>query len=78
MSDLGIREAIDPAEMSEHLQNRMQEFVSSLLVISSMTKRGGVLADEYREREFPAIRRMAIRLLDALEKGEPVRHPWDI
>jgi hypothetical protein len=61
----------------DDIRNRIEDLVSSLLILDGMTKRGGALPDEYRERELPAIKRFAGRVLDALEKGERARQPWD-
>lgn len=61
----------------DDLRNRIEDLVSSLLVLSGMTKRGGALDEEYRAKELPAIKRFATRVLDALEKGEPAHQPWD-
>lgn len=61
----------------DDIEGNIQALVSTLLLLSGMTKRGGVLPEAYREKELPAIRRFAGRVLDALEKGEPAKQPWD-
>lgn len=61
----------------DDIRNRVEDLVSSLLVLTGMTKRGGALEEEYRQKELPAIKRFATRVLDALEKGEPAAQPWD-
>lgn len=61
----------------DDLRNRVEDLVSSLLVLTGMTKRGGTLEEEYRQRELPAIKRFATRVLDALEAGVPTKNPWD-
>lgn len=68
-----------PEELNEALVRRMESMVSDLLVISGMTRRGAVLPPEYnKEWGLASIRRFAERLFDALEKHEPVKHPWDV
>lgn len=61
----------------EDLENNMQALVSTLMLLQGMTKRGGILDKAYRANELPAIKRFAGRVLDALEKGEPARQPWE-
>lgn len=61
----------------DDLENNLQALVSTLLLLNGMTKRGGVLSEDYRAKELPAIKRFAGRVLDALEKGEPAHQPWD-
>jgi hypothetical protein len=63
-------------ELNEALVRRIQSMNSDLMVLSGMTKRGAVLPKQYRELE--ALRRYFNRLVDALERGEPVSHPWDV
>jgi hypothetical protein len=65
-----------PEELNEALIRRMESMTSDLLVLSGMTKRGAVLPEAYRTREFHAIWMMALRVLRALERGEAVSHPW--
>jgi hypothetical protein len=62
---------------SDDVRNRIEDLVSSLLVLDGMTKRGGSLDESYRQKELPSIRRFAGRVLDALEKGERAVQPWD-
>ena len=64
-------------ELNAALERRMEDLVSSLMVINGMTKRGAVMPEKYREQELPAIRRFATRIFDALEKGVPAGQPWD-
>jgi hypothetical protein len=66
-----------PEELNAALERRMEDLVSSLMVINGMTKRGAVMPTMYRERELPAIRRFAERIFAALEKGIPAGQPWD-
>lgn len=61
----------------DDIRCRIEGLVSDLLILDGMTKRGGSLTEEYREREIPAIRRFATRVLEALEKGERAAQPWD-
>lgn len=64
-------------ELNAALQRRLESLVSDLLVIDGMTKRGAMLSEEYRERELPAIRRYASRILAAVESGASAEQPWD-
>ena len=66
-----------PEELDAALQNRMEMLVSDLMVIDGMTQRGARLEPLYRQLGMPAVRRMAERVLEALEKGETAKQPWD-
>lgn len=61
----------------DDIESNIEALVSTLLLLNGMTKRGGVLPEEYRAKELPAIRRFATRVLDALETGTAVKNPWD-
>lgn len=61
----------------DDLKCRMEDLASTLHILSGMTKRGGVLPEDYRATDVPAIKRCAVRVLDALEAGTAVKHPWD-
>lgn len=61
----------------DDLKCRMEDLASTLHVLNGMSRRGGVLPEDYRAVDVPAIRRFAERILEALEKGEPARQPWD-
>lgn len=63
-------------ELNAALQRRLESLVSDLLVIDGMTRRGAVLNEHNREHVVPPLIRLALRLLDALEKGEPAKQPW--
>jgi hypothetical protein len=61
----------------DDLKLRMEDLASTLHVLNGMTKRGGVLPEDYRGHDVPAIRRMAIRVFEALESGTACKQPWD-
>lgn len=61
----------------DDLRNRMEDLASTLHVLNGMTRRGGVLPEDYRAVDVPAIRRFANRIFDALENGKPAKQPWD-
>lgn len=63
--------------LPEDLKLRMEDLASTLHVLNGMSRRGGVLPEDYRAHDVPAIKRFALRILDALEKGEPAQRPWD-
>lgn len=61
----------------DDIRNRVEDLVSSLLVLDGMSKRGGSLDEAYRAKELQSIKRFANRVLDALAAGEPAKNPWD-
>ncbi len=66
-----------PEELDAALMTRVENLASDLLMLSGITKRGATLPDDYRAGNVPALRRLAMRVLDALESGAPSQHPWD-
>ncbi len=58
-------------QLTEALLVRMENLASDLMMLSSITRRGAILPKTYREETVPAIRRLTLRVLNALEKGEP-------
>jgi hypothetical protein len=65
-----------PEELNEALENRFEMLAGDLVTMSRITQRGAVMTPERRAR-VSAIRQYALRVLDALEKGEPAAHPSD-
>ncbi len=66
-----------PDELNAALMTRVENLASDLLMLSGITKRGATLPDNYREGNVPALRRLAMRVFDALENGASAAHPWD-
>ncbi len=66
-----------PEELNDALMTRVENLASDLLMLSGITKRGAALPDDYRAVNVPALRRLAMRVLDSLERGTPSQQPWD-
>lgn len=76
LEQLGYRVVPPGSALNDQLLARMEGFVSDLMVIDGMTRRGAALPLDYRTQTLPPIVRMANRILEALQDGEAATHPW--